>query len=151
MSDSGGNSYKERNGCPNTAEIIFEGYCRSKNYFIQRLGFDEKNNPVPNFFNINTYIRNLPDYFICNTIAKNQPCALVMVKGTANIKLQEYNAIPVYVKWYASPRCPLIYAFCFSGRDPFFMHPQKVIDLYQKSTDRVWPDNKVYRNLKINI
>jgi hypothetical protein len=147
--DSGNNSYKERNQCLNIAEIIFENYCKSKSYFIYRVGFDEKNNPVPNFFTINPFIRNLPDYFICNTSSKNQPCALVMVKGTANIKLNEYKQIPFYINSYSSPRCPLLYSFCFTGMNPLFLKPQSVMALYNKSFDRTWPDGKVYRNLNL--
>jgi hypothetical protein len=150
IKDSGNHSYEERNKCVNTAERIFEDYCFVKAYFIQRLGFDEKNNPVPNFFNLNPYIRNLPDYFICNPHGKDQPCSLIMVKGTANIKFQEYQSIPLYMEWYESPRCPILYAFCFKDQDPIFMKPKKVIELYENSSDKVWPDGKVYRNIKIN-
>ena len=61
MSDSGRASYAERNSCINTAEILFEEYCNTKQYFFRRIGFDEKQDPIPNFYNLSKIIRNLPD------------------------------------------------------------------------------------------
>jgi hypothetical protein len=139
----------ERNTGENIAEIRFENYCNSNGIFMKRLGFDEKNEPLPNFFNINQYIRNLPDYFICNTSKPNQPTALVMVKGTANIKKGEYLMLQNFIDWYSAPRCQLLYAFCFDNKLPIFKRVNEVSRLYSQSIDKQWNDGKTYRNLKL--
>lgn len=146
MTDSGAYSYQQRNQSLNTAEILFEKYCNEKQYFIRRLGFDEKNDPVPDFFNLNPFIRNLPDYIINNNDTLS---ALVMVKGTANIKQKEYNLIPQMRGFYSSEKCPLVYCFCFRNTQPIFLHIKKVMDLYENSIDQQWHDGVIYRNLKL--
>mgnify|MGYP003347323029 CR=1 FL=1 len=86
---NGSYSYKDRNNVVNIAEVLFEAYCQTKNYFYRRLGFDEKNDPIPNFYNLNPLIRNLPDFYIHNPL-KNAS-ALIMVKGTRNLKQSEFD------------------------------------------------------------
>jgi len=143
---NGRNSYQERISDVSVGEKVFEAYCKAKGYYITRLGFDERNNNVPDFFKINPFVRNLPDYYIIN----NGNSALVMVKGTSNIKEQERKMIPYFVEHYETRDCPLIYAFCFEGKEPIFHYPEKVMELYDASTDRHYPhDNKTYRNLNI--
>ena len=95
---NGSNNYQERNSVTNIAEELFEKYCNQKGYFIRRLGFDEKKDPIPNFYNINPMVRNLPDYYVCT----NKLSFLVMVKGTANIKQKEYELLPKFIEWYDS-------------------------------------------------
>ena len=143
---NGNNSYLERNSGVNLGEKLFEEYCTKKQVFFKRLGFDEKNNQIPRFWEINPLIRNLPDYFV----ATSSRSMLVMVKGTANIKKQEVSMIPLFLEWYHKKECPLYYAFCFEGKEkPFFITPDRVIQLYQQGTDKQWNDGKIYRTLNI--
>ena len=143
---NGSYSYKDRNNVVNIAEVLFEAYCQTKNYFYRRLGFDEKNDPIPNFYDMNTFIRNMPDFYINN----NGKAALIMVKGTANIKASEIKLLPQFMEWFDSKECPLLYAFCFKDQRPLLLYPDKVIELYNQSIDQQWSDGVTYRNLKIN-
>ena len=40
---NGNNTYQDRQTVANTGEILFEQYCKDKNVFFTRFGFDEKN------------------------------------------------------------------------------------------------------------
>jgi hypothetical protein len=143
---NGNNSYKERNSGINLGEELFEQYCRSKNVFFRRLGFDEKKDAIPNFFDVSPFIRNLPDYLVVG----NKGTKLVNIKGTANLKKSEVMMIPQFLEWYHTKECPLWYAFCFKGESkPFFITPDRVIELYQDATDKQWNDGKIYRTLNI--
>lgn len=144
-------SYEKRNATFNIGETRFEEYCKKNNIYFRRLGFDSVNDPIPNFFNINPLIRNLPDYFICksNTDDQDQPTALIMVKGTPNITQKEYKLIPSFIESYSSPRCELLYAFAFENLT-YFIRPKKIMKLYEESTDRTWPkNNTIHRTLCI--
>jgi len=143
--NKGSNTYTERQSVRNSAEFLFEYYCAEKEYEVRRIGFDEKNNPVSNFFRLNKALRNLPDYVV-NTPEKT---FVVNVKGTANFKAKEIGLIPVLESMYGSDEAPLIYAFCFVGKEPKLLYPDKIIELYNKSVDQKWPDGVVYRNLNI--
>ena len=144
---NGSNNYQERNSVTNIAEELFENYCNQKGYFIRRLGFDEKKDPIPNFYNINPMVRNLPDYYVYT----NKLSFLVMVKGTANIKQKEYDLLANFLEWYDSKECRLIYAFCFkTSNNPQLIYPNKLIDLYNESQDKVWHDGVVYRTLDLS-
>ena len=81
---NGSNTYKERQSVKNIAEFLFEYYCAEKNYQLIRVGFDEKNKNIDNFFRLNTFLRNLPDYIV-NT---NDKTLVVNVKGTANLNTE---------------------------------------------------------------
>lgn len=143
---NGSQSYAERNKAPNKGEILFEKYCKDKQVQCVRLGFDEKNNAIPNFHLINTLLRNIPDYFV----ATNSRQFLVMVKGTANIKKKEVAMIPLFMEWYATKDVPLYYAFCFEGQNtPTFRTPDQVITLYQEGQDKQWSDGVIYRTLQL--
>jgi len=144
---NGNNSYAERNSGTNIGEELFEQYCKTKEVFFRRIGFDEKSSPVPNFYTINPFIRNIPDYFV----SSNNGTKLVSVKGTRNIKESEVAMIPQFIEWYHSKDCPLWYAFCFKGEsNPFFITPDRVIELYQQATDKKWKDGTKYRTLNLD-
>ena len=143
---NGNQSYAERNKAPSKGEILFEQYCKDKQVQCVRLGFDQFNDPIPNFNQVNSYLRNLPDYLVV-TATRN---FLVMVKGTANIKKKEVAMIPLFMEWYATKDVPLYYAFCFEGQNtPTFRTPDQVIELYQKETDKQWSDGVIYRTLQL--
>ena len=142
---NGSNTYAERNSQPNIGELLFEEHCLENKFFCARLGFDEKNAKIPRFFDLNSCIKNLPDYYICN----DKKSWLVMVKGTANIKQSEFNLIPQLIDWYSDKNSPLFYAFCFVNQKPIFIPAKKVIELYNIETDRQWSDGKIYRKLAL--
>ena len=142
---NGSMSYSERQNVKNRAEFLFELYCAEKDYKVTRVGFDEKNNSVDNFYYLNPVLRNLPDYIV-NT---NSGTWVVMVKGTANIKQKEIELLPRLIENFDSDRAKLIYAFCFLGKEPRLIFPQKVESLYRNATDKQWHDGVVYRSLEI--
>ena len=57
--------------------------------------------------------------------------------------------IPLFLEWYNSKKASLIYAFCFIGKKPKLIYPEKVIELYQASKDQKWFDGVIYRNLNL--
>jgi hypothetical protein len=145
--NTGNHSYAERIHNTNVGEELFEAYCESKNFHITRLGFDQHKATVPNFFRLNPYIRNIPDYVI------NTPEAtfVVNVKGTDNFKQSEYNLLPEFGEWFSTKKAPLIYAFCFKENDrPILVYPEKIIRLYEEAKiDQQWSDGVVYRCLNL--
>ena len=135
-------NYSDRNSAENFAEDFFEEYC--KDHFVRRLGFDEKNDPIPDFYNINPMVRNLPDYFVY----ANKKTFLCNVKGTDNFKQKEVDLLENFKINFSSEECPLLYAFCFYGKKrPIFQTIDQLIERYELSSDSVWPDGVVYRNL----
>jgi len=144
---NGNNSYTQRNSGRHLGEELFEQYCESKQVFFRKLGFDEKSDPIPNFYSLSPFIRNIPDYLVVG----NKGSRLVNVKGTANFKASEIAMIPQFIEWYHSRECPLWYAFCFSGQNtPTFRTPDQVIELYQQATDKQWNDGVKYRTLNLD-
>jgi hypothetical protein len=140
------NSYAERNSGVNIGEQLFEEYCNNKKLFIRKLGFNEKDDPIPNFYSLSPFIRNIPDYLVIG----NKGPKLVNVKGTANFKTNEVSMIPQFIEWFNTKDCPLIYAFCFKGHNtPYFRTPDQVIELYQKAVDKKWNDGVKYRTLHL--
>jgi hypothetical protein len=142
---NGTNTYKERQSVNNVAEFLFEYYCAEKEYQLVRCGFDEKNKNIDNFFRLNPLLRNLPDYIV----STNNDTFVVNVKGTANIKQKEIDLLPKFIENYGSKEAQLMYAFCFVGHDPKMIKPEKVIELYNKSSNKSWPDGVVYRTISI--
>jgi len=139
-------TYQERQSAPNLGEQIFEDYCKKMGYQCVKVGFDEKRDVVKNISSLNPYLRNLPDYLVDT----GSMLMAVQVKGTVNMKKKEIDMIPLFMEWYSSPKAPLVYAFCFHDREkPVLVYPDKVIELYQKATDRKWDDGVVYRNIGI--
>jgi hypothetical protein len=143
--NTGTNTYAQRQTSANVAEFLFEYYCAEKEYKLTRVGFDEKNKSVDNFYKLNPYLRNLPDYIV------NTPKGtfVVNVKGTGNFKQKEIDMLPKFLEWYSTKETPLIYAFCFKDQDPILVYPKRLVELYKRSEDRQWPDGVVYRNLDI--
>ena len=130
----------------NIGEELFESYCAIKGYKAIRIGFDEQNGFVDNYFNLSTLLRNLPDYVV-NTPTET---FVVCVKGTANFKKKEYDMLPLMMEWFSSKKAPLVYSFCFEGKEPKLVYPEKIINLYQQAQDRQWNDGVVYRNLALD-
>ena len=145
---NGNNSYFERVGAGKSyGEVLFELYCQENNCQFQRLGFDENQGNVPNFWRINSVLRNLPDYVINNSKGKT---FVVAVKGTQNFKKKEFELLPKMMEAFGSPEAPLIYAFCFENETlPIWLKPEELLELYNQSQDEQWPDKVIYRKLNI--
>ena len=139
------NTYKDRNKLPSQGEVLFEEYCKQKQYQLIKLGLDPHTDPMDGFSGINPMLRNIPDYIV----RTKERIFVVQVKGTANIKKKEVEMIPMFLEWYSSKKAPLVYAFCFVGENPKIMYADKVIELYKNSVDKVWNDGVVYRTLAI--
>ena len=129
----------------NIGEELFLKYCQEKDYKVTRIGFDEGVGYVDNFFNLNSLLRNLPD-FVVNTKTET---FVVCVKGTPNFKKKEFQLLPFMTEWFSSPKAPLVYAFCFKDQSPKLVFPEKIITLYEQSRDQKWDDGVVYRHLQI--
>jgi hypothetical protein len=144
---NGKHSYAERIQGTNLGEELFESYCKSKGFHLTRLGFDEHKANIPNFFRLNPYIRNIPDYVV-NT---HDATFVVNVKGTDNFKQSEYNLLPEFGEWLSTKQAPLVYAFCFRNCEkPILIYPEKIIRLYEEAKiDQSWSDGVVYRCLNL--
>ena len=130
----------------NIGEDLFEMYCERQGYTFNRLGFDEQNGFVENFFKLSPIIRNLPDY----VVSAGSKTFVVCVKGTANFNQKEFEILPKLVDCFSSEAAPLVYAFCFQTEPvPIFVFPNRIIELYNNSIDAKWDDGVVYRNLNI--
>lgn len=141
----GADTFKERQKTVNWGEILFEKYCASKNYKYWRLGFDEKNGAIDHFYRLNPLVRNLPDYIVDT----GKSTFVVAVKGTANFKEKEVKMLPLFLEWYSSKECSLVYAFCFKDQPPKMVYPEKIIELYKTEADKKWNDGVIYRTLKL--
>lgn len=141
---SGNLSYAERQKGINVGEELFEAYCKRQNVRFIHIGFAEKKQDIPKYWELNAYLRNLPDYLV---ITKDKHF-LVMVKGTSNMKQKEIEMIPQFLEWYGSKDVELYYAFCFQDKkNPLFYSPDRVVELYQKAQDKQWTDGKIYRTI----
>lgn len=140
-------NYNDRNSIKiNLGEELFLDWAAEKCSFVARLGFDEKAGNVEKFFDLNPILRNIPDFLIIN----NDRAFLVNVKGTHNFKQKEYDLLPKIIETYASENAPLVYAFCFRNEQPKFVTTTQIIDLFDKSIEKVWDDGVAYRSLDLN-
>ena len=144
----GNQSYEERNNRPdNYGEQLFIDYCRVEGYKLNRIGFDEKQDKVPHFYNLNKLIRQLPDY-VCSSPVSGR-MAVVSVKGTSKFKEEDYNSLNWMEQNYSSPKAPLRFVFAIRGQI-HWRTVQEVAELYRTSTEEgQWPDGKRYRVLNL--
>lgn len=140
-----GQTYLERQSVRNTGEDLFLEWANRKGYKVHRLGFDEKGGNVDNFYELNFYLRNIPDF----VITKNDKIAVVNVKGTPNMKWKEVSMLPNLMEIYSEKNAPFFYAFCFTGENPIFKRVETVIELWSRATDKTWHDGVVYRRLNL--
>jgi hypothetical protein len=144
----GGQSYEERNNRPdNYGEQLFVDYCRLEGYKLHRIGFDEKQDKVQGFYNLNKVIRQLPDY-VCLSPASGR-MAVVSVKGTNKFKEEDYNNLSWLESVYATPKAPLRFVFAIRGQI-HWKTTVEVVELYRNATEEGrWPDGKTYRVLNL--
>ena len=145
---NGDNTYQERNSINhNRGEDIFLDYCQQHNLEVHRLGFDEKNAPVREFFNLSRFIRNLPDFIVTS----DKKITLVNVKGSLNFKQKEYDLLEGFGHLYETEHCKLYYCFAL----PNMMQWKSltgVVEAYEnagKENEHTWPDGVVYRRLRL--
>jgi hypothetical protein len=149
MSNGHGNqSYKERNNrLINQGEQLFTDYCFAQGLICQRIGFDEKQNPVPNFYHLSKTLRQLPDYVVTNP--QTNKTGIVSVKGTRKFKEEDYLNLPWLEQTYSTQQAPLWFAFCLTD-NICWQTPQQVAKLYEASTTLgEWADGKRYRELSL--
>ena len=145
---NGSNSYQERNSIiHNRGEDIFLDYCQTHNLEVHRLGFDEKNAPVREFFNLSPFIRNLPDFIVTS----DKKITLVNVKGSLNFKQKEFEMLEGFGHLYESQHSKLYYCFALPNllqwkslegvRGAYIAAGEK--------NEATWPDGVVYRRLRL--
>lgn len=143
---NGWQDYFSRNSSDyNYAEELFIQWAKRRCTYYARLGFDEKKSNISLFYHLNPILRNLPDFIIKN----NDKLFLVNVKGTVNIKEKEIKILPKLIETYASENVPMVYAFCFKGKEPQFIKTDKLFKLYESGTPGVWTDGVVYKTIKL--
>ena len=146
MVDSGnaGQTYSQRQGVGfNLAEDLFTKWASDKGWKCTRLGFDEKNGNVDNFFKLPSLLRNLPDF----VITKKDKIYVVNVKGTPRFKKKEFDILDKIEQSYSSLSAPLRYAFCFNNQEPKFFSTEQIKEMYSKESDQQWHDGIVFRKL----
>lgn len=148
MHGNGQQTYQERNNRKiNLGEHLFEQYCDRMGYTWNRLGFDEKQNPVTNFYLLNDTIRHLPDYVVQRSGATR--VGLVAVKGTRKIKEEEYLRLDWMQETYSGPNSELWFCFVL----PIgvrWLSPAQVKDRFERATvEGVWPDGKKWKQLEL--
>ena len=112
------NTYEERNKNkdgtpkPNGAEIEFERLAKDRQWFMHRIGFDEKKNPVPSitFHKIPKSLRSAPDYFIVYDI--KQFC-FFEIKGFIDEFKIKKSDIGVYNSWQKNHENTMVAIFAW--------------------------------------
>lgn len=144
----GGQTYTERNNRPdNFGEELFIDHCRANGLTCQRIGFDEKQNKVVNFYHLNRVIRQLPDYVV--TRKDTNRIAVVSVKGTSKFKEEDFNNLLWLETHYGTTAAPLWFVFALRT-GIHWRTPAEVAELYRQSnTEDTWTDGKTYRVLDL--
>lgn len=126
-------------------EDVFEKYCKSKGLRYWRTGFDEKDDPVSRFWDIDPAIRSMPDYLIEST---NNKLSWVHVKGTPNFKI---NDLLLYSQFDRERRgdCSFYVAFCFRNQDPTFMSFDQLMKKLTNLMIKEWDDGKQYVTIPV--
>jgi hypothetical protein len=124
--DSARNSFAVRNSVANKAEVFFENYMSEHGTKYYRLGFDEKNERVPFFWNVPPILRSLPDYLI----SKPKHAYFVHVKGTNKLKLNDFLLAKMFnLQFCQADNTELLFCFCFEGNEPMFFKVETVQEL----------------------
>jgi hypothetical protein len=148
MLTDGDKSYQERNNRPdNFGEELFIAHCRANGLSCRRIGFDEKQGQIPNYWDLNKVIRQLPDFVV--TRPDTNRIGIVQVKGTLKFKQDDYNNLAWSESVYGSPKAQLWYVFALK-QGIYWLTVTQVADLYRQSNQEgQWPDGKTYRVLNI--
>lgn len=147
MNDKHSDTYEQRQASLNVAEARFEFYLTGEQVWFTRLGFDETNNPVPDFYKLHPFIRSLPDYLI----HLKGKLYFVHVKGTDKLKMVDFRRYCEFEDLYCTPDTPLFLAFCFKdGEKPITKSMAWLRRTVPKLTVREFPsDGKKYVSLPV--
>jgi hypothetical protein len=123
--DTGENTYQERQSGINIAEERFERWCEAGNHEFRRLGFDEKKNSVPGFYLMHPLLRSLPDY--CIYAKRRQIMQYFHVKGSPKIKIDDLILYSQFEDLFVRG-CPAILrvAFCLEEGRPIFRSLEQI-------------------------
>lgn len=148
MLTDGDKSFKERNNRPdNFGEQLFIDHCRNNGLTCHRLGFDEKQEQITNFWHMSKVLRQLPDFVV--TRPDTGRTGVVQVKGTTKFKQDDYNNLSWAESVYGSAKAQLWYVFALK-QGIYWLTVTQVAELYrQSSQEGQWPDGKTYRVLDI--
>lgn len=148
MPTDGELTYAERNNRPdNFGEQLFIDYCRHQGYTCRRIGFDEKIGQIPNYWDLNKVLRQLPDFIVARPSTGRM--AVVQVKGTNKFKEDDYNNLAWSESVYGSAKAPLRYVFALKS-GIVWKTVSEVAELYRTATEEgQWPDGKRYRVLNL--
>jgi hypothetical protein len=141
------NTFSERTAKRGEGELRFEFFCEGSGLEYHRMGFDQIDNKIPNFYLLHPAIRSLPDYLMKY---KEKMC-YIHVKGTNKIKLEDLISYSLFEQLFCTKDTPLYVAFCLvDGGKPVF----KTLESIKKSLlgleVKEFPsDGKLYFNLKI--
>ena len=113
------NTYEERNQNedgtpkPNEAEIEFERLAKGRQWFMHRMGFDEKKNPVPSatFYRIPKSLRSAPDYFII--YGGMEKFCFFEIKGFIDEFRIKKSDIGVYNSWQKNHEDTMVVIFAW--------------------------------------
>jgi len=143
---TGKHSFKDRQDCPDSGEILFENYCETIGVKYHRVGFDSKLDPVSNFWKVHPTLRSLPDYLV----EKENDLYWCHVKGTANMKLKDFVT---YSDFNAnlSHQCHFFVVFCFKDQDVIFRTMDEIRKLMVGQSVQQWHDGVQYINLNLNL
>lgn len=148
MPTDGELTYAERNNRPdNFGEELFIDHCRANGLTCRRIGFDEKQGSIPNYWELNKVIRHLPDFVV--TRPDTNRIAVVQVKGTLKFKADDYNNLAWAESVYGTAKAPLWYVFALKSGIHWRTVTQ-VAEMYRQSAEEgQWPDGKTYRVLSL--
>ncbi len=146
---TGEDSFEVRQSVVNTAEVRFREWCERERWKCFRMGFDEKDDFVPEFWRLHEQIRHTPDFLVAKEAGEyyeGRPMAYIQVKGTLKLKK---NEVGIYYRWgelFATNDIPLVVAFMLREKS-YFLRPSEILDLMKFALKGEWPDGKVYHEL----
>jgi hypothetical protein len=143
---NGNQSFSQRNArSVNLGEQLFESWCKTNQYSLHRLGYDEKTGPIDGWFKMSLIIRQMPDYLV----KKDNRLAVVSVKGTLKFKTEDYDNLTWFEDMYATQQCPLRFVIARTNGITW-LSTDELRQAYEASTNHgVWPDGKAWRELKL--
>jgi hypothetical protein len=145
MNNTANDTYENR--CKGrVGEDVFESHCKEKGIRFFHTGFDEREDPIKNFWDIHPMMRGIPDYLVENS---KKQLSWVHVKGTPNFKI---NDLLLYSQFDEQLRgnCGFFVAFCFKGGVVKFLTMDAIKKQLTGKTIKEWDDGKQYITLNLS-
>ena len=142
--DKNTNSYSQRNSGINIAEVRFEEWCTKNSVEFWKTGFNEKEHPIKNFWEVHPYIRSMPD----NLVFKKH-LTWVHVKGSNKIKIDDLTLYESWVNLFLH-KAEMTVAFCLKDQPPVFLSWKDLKKKLTGTTVKEWHDNKQYVALDLS-